>query len=147
VSDILNVIILKIYFMSFQSGVEFLPCDKITKLFHDWAIACAFVCYQEHAVCEILNWLNLIVCLLKNNLDIIYCILQVHGSLELLALLVIAFELGMKVKWLGVRMFVCHIRTMIKVLESCNFLNYNLPLLFSLFTVLSFLYSFLPHCM
>jgi len=42
--------------------------------------------------------------------------LQVHGSLEIFALLIIAFELGMKVKWLGIKMFVCHIRTVIKVL-------------------------------
>ena len=40
---------------------------------------------------------------------------QVHGSLEIFTLLLIAFELGMKVKWLGIRMFVCHVRTMLKV--------------------------------
>lgn len=46
--------------------------------------------------------------------------LQVHGSLEVLALLIIASELGMKVKRLGVGMFVRHVRTMIKVPCHCD---------------------------
>jgi len=70
--------------------------------------------------CVIISCQNVLSCLdFLFKYMIVTChrlILQVHGSLEILALLVIAFELGMKVKWLGIRMFVCHIRTMIKVL-------------------------------
>jgi len=45
----------------------------------------------------------------------LFVLAQVHGCLEVVALLLIAFELAMKVKWLGIRMFVCHVRTMLKV--------------------------------
>ena len=40
---------------------------------------------------------------------------QVHGTCELVALLVIALELGMRMKWLGRKAFFRHIRTLIKV--------------------------------
>ena len=40
---------------------------------------------------------------------------QVHGSLEIAALLIVAFELGMKMKWMGISTFIRHVRTMIKV--------------------------------
>lgn len=41
--------------------------------------------------------------------------LQVHATLELLALMVVVFELCMKSRWLGLHTFVRHRRTMVKV--------------------------------
>lgn len=42
--------------------------------------------------------------------------LQVHATLELFALMVVVFELCMKLRWLGFHTFVRHKRTMVKVL-------------------------------
>lgn len=41
--------------------------------------------------------------------------LQVHATLELFALMVVVFELCMKLRWLGLHTFVRHKRTMVKV--------------------------------
>lgn len=41
--------------------------------------------------------------------------LQVHTTLELLALTVVVFELCMKLRWLGLHTFIRHKRTMVKV--------------------------------
>lgn len=41
--------------------------------------------------------------------------LQVHATLELLALVMVAFELCMKLRWLGFHTFIRHKRTMVKV--------------------------------
>ncbi|ROI27704.1 Two pore calcium channel protein 1 [Anabarilius grahami] len=38
----------------------------------------------------------------------------IHATLELLALALVAFELGMKLRWLGFRTFIQHKRTMVK---------------------------------
>lgn len=40
---------------------------------------------------------------------------QVHATLELLALVMVAFELCMKLRWLGFHTFIRHKRTMVKV--------------------------------
>ncbi|KAJ1092402.1 hypothetical protein NDU88_005512 [Pleurodeles waltl] len=40
--------------------------------------------------------------------------IYVHATLELFALVVVVFELGMKMRWLGCRTFVRHKRTMVK---------------------------------
>ena len=40
---------------------------------------------------------------------------QVHGSLELLCLLLLSLELFIRYKWLGLHTFLRHKRTMIKV--------------------------------
>uniref|UniRef100_A0A8D0AQ65 Voltage-dependent calcium channel protein TPC1 n=1 Tax=Sander lucioperca TaxID=283035 RepID=A0A8D0AQ65_SANLU len=42
--------------------------------------------------------------------------LQVHATLELLALVIVAFELCMKLRWLGFHTFIRHKRTMVKVI-------------------------------
>lgn len=42
--------------------------------------------------------------------------LQVHATLELFALMVVVFELCMKLRWLGLHTFIRHRRTMVKVL-------------------------------
>lgn len=42
---------------------------------------------------------------------------QVHATLELFALIVVVFELSMKMRWLGFHTFIRHKRTMVKV--SC----------------------------
>lgn len=42
--------------------------------------------------------------------------LQVHATLELLALMVVVFELCMKLRWLGLHTFIRHRRTMVKVM-------------------------------
>lgn len=42
---------------------------------------------------------------------------QVHATLELFALIVVVFELSMKMRWLGFQTFIRHKRTMVKV--SC----------------------------
>lgn len=41
--------------------------------------------------------------------------LQVHATLELFALMVVVFELCMKLRWLGLHTFIRHKRTMVKV--------------------------------
>lgn len=41
---------------------------------------------------------------------------QVHATLELFALMVVVFELCMKLRWLGLHTFVRHKRTMVKVM-------------------------------
>lgn len=46
--------------------------------------------------------------------------LQVHATLELLALVMVAFELCMKLRWLGFDTFIRHKRTMVKV-TACVF--------------------------
>lgn len=43
--------------------------------------------------------------------------LQVHATLELLALVMVAFELCMKLRWLGFHTFIRHKRTMVKVTD------------------------------
>lgn len=40
---------------------------------------------------------------------------QVHATLELFALMVVVFELCMKLRWLGLHTFIRHKRTMVKV--------------------------------
>lgn len=40
---------------------------------------------------------------------------QVHATLELFALIVVVFELSMKMRWLGFQTFIRHKRTMVKV--------------------------------
>jgi len=47
-----------------------------------------------------------------NNVILFY---QVHGALEMFGLLILALELGIRMKWLGWRAYFKHIRTMIKV--------------------------------
>lgn len=42
--------------------------------------------------------------------------LQVHATLELFALMVVVFELCMKLRWLGLHTFIRHRRTMVKVM-------------------------------
>ena len=42
--------------------------------------------------------------------------LQVHATLELFALVVVVFELCMKLRWLGLHTFIRHRRTMVKVM-------------------------------
>lgn len=42
--------------------------------------------------------------------------LQVHATLELFALMVVVFELCMKLRWLGLHTFIRHKRTMVKVM-------------------------------
>lgn len=44
--------------------------------------------------------------------------LQVHATLELLALVMVAFELCMKLRWLGFHTFIRHKRTMVKVTDT-----------------------------
>lgn len=44
--------------------------------------------------------------------------LQVHATLELLALVMVAFELCMKLRWLGFHTFIRHKRTMVKVSDA-----------------------------
>lgn len=44
--------------------------------------------------------------------------LQVHATLELLALVMVAFELCMKLRWLGFGTFIRHKRTMVKVTNA-----------------------------
>lgn len=44
--------------------------------------------------------------------------LQVHATLELLALVMVAFELCMKLRWLGFHTFIRHKRTMVKVTNT-----------------------------
>ena len=44
-----------------------------------------------------------------------FLLFQVHGSLEIFGLLVLSIELGIRMKWLGVKVYVHHMRTMIKV--------------------------------
>lgn len=44
--------------------------------------------------------------------------LQVHATLELLALVMVAFELCMKLRWLGFHTFIRHKRTMVKVTRA-----------------------------
>lgn len=44
--------------------------------------------------------------------------LQVHATLELLALVMVAFELCMKLRWLGFGTFIRHKRTMVKVTDA-----------------------------
>lgn len=46
------------------------------------------------------------------------CVLQVHATLELLALVMVAFELCMKLRWLGFHTFIRHKRTMVKVTDT-----------------------------
>lgn len=41
---------------------------------------------------------------------------QVHATLELFALMVVVFELCMKLRWLGLHTFIRHKRTMVKVM-------------------------------
>lgn len=43
--------------------------------------------------------------------------LQVHATLELFALMVVVFELCMKLRWLGLHIFIRHKRTMVKVMD------------------------------
>lgn len=42
---------------------------------------------------------------------------QVHATLELFALMVVVFELCMKLRWLGLHTFIRHKRTMVKVMR------------------------------
>lgn len=68
--------------------------------------------------------------------------LQVHATLELLALVMVAFELCMKLRWLGFHTFIRHKRTMVKVISllfvqnlNCRFKFCFLVFTFLLFTV------------
>lgn len=45
----------------------------------------------------------------------VFDVIQVHATLELLALVMVAFELCMKLRWLGFHTFIRHKRTMVKV--------------------------------
>lgn len=49
------------------------------------------------------------------NTQTVRVFLQVHATLELLALVMVAFELCMKLRWLGFHTFIRHKRTMVKV--------------------------------
>ena len=47
--------------------------------------------------------------------------LQVHGSLEILFLLLLSLELGIRMKWLGLKAyFKQHPRTILKVTNQCK---------------------------
>jgi hypothetical protein len=46
---------------------------------------------------------------------IIFSTFQVHGALELFGLLILGLELGIRLKWLGLKTFIKHKRTLIKV--------------------------------
>lgn len=46
--------------------------------------------------------------------------LYVHATLELLALVMVAFELCMKLRWLGFHTFIRHKRTMVKVTNTVH---------------------------
>lgn len=51
------------------------------------------------------------------SLKLFFTSVQVHATLELFALMVVVFELCMKLRWLGFHTFVRHKRTMVKVMD------------------------------
>ena len=55
-----------------------------------------------------------------SSLYMYICPFQIHSSVELLCLLIIAVELSLRMKWLGFQNFRRHVRTMIKVCWYCN---------------------------
>ena len=55
---------------------------------------------------------------------------QVHGSLEIFGLLLLGLELGIRMKWLGLRVYFTHPRTVLKVMPL-KILNLNRLLLAS----------------
>lgn len=79
-------------------------CHKLSCMMNLWNVCNANINVKYNAN------VNAKLCVFINQLPV-----GVHGSIELLALLVIGVELALKLRWIGWKTILKHKRTMIKV--------------------------------
>lgn len=95
-------------------NIPYVPIRNNYLLCRAYAFVLFFVCLWI-----LIIWIRLRTCT-QTFKSVYFCSCQIHATLELLALALVAFELGMKLRWLGFRTFIQHKRTMVKVCGFCN---------------------------